>query len=64
MIMVEEFFLGILMDHFSLDPMKHSADHNLPFTVLGTGFLWIAWNGYNAGASLASDGKLFEKFAQ
>ena len=41
---------------FCLDPTKDSVHHNLPFTVLGTGFLWVGWNGYNAGASLAADG--------
>ena len=43
--------------------MKHISNNNLPFTVLGTGFLWVGWNGYNAGASLASDGKLFQQFS-
>ncbi|MEL6892859.1 MAG: ammonium transporter [Actinomycetota bacterium] len=30
--------------------------HNLPFTVLGTGMLWLGWFGFNAGSALAADG--------
>jgi Amt family ammonium transporter len=30
--------------------------HNLTYTVLGTGMLWVGWFGFNAGSQLASDG--------
>ncbi|KIX11449.1 ammonium transporter [Dethiosulfatarculus sandiegensis] len=30
--------------------------HNIPFTVLGAGLLWVGWFGFNAGSSLAADG--------
>ncbi len=32
------------------------APHNLPFTVLGGGLLWIGWFGFNAGSALAANG--------
>jgi Amt family ammonium transporter len=30
--------------------------HNLTYTVLGAGMLWVGWFGFNAGSQLASDG--------
>lgn len=30
--------------------------HNLPFSVIGAGLLWVGWFGFNAGSALASDG--------
>jgi Amt family ammonium transporter len=30
--------------------------HNVPFTLIGTGMLWVGWFGFNAGSELASDG--------
>jgi len=30
--------------------------HNVPFTLIGTGMLWVGWFGFNAGSQLASDG--------
>ncbi|MCF8031967.1 MAG: ammonium transporter [Desulfarculaceae bacterium] len=30
--------------------------HNIPYTVLGTGLLWVGWFGFNAGSALAADG--------
>ena len=30
--------------------------HNLPYTMLGTGILWLGWFGFNAGSALAADG--------
>ena len=30
--------------------------HNLPLTVMGAGFLWVGWFGFNAGSALAADG--------
>jgi Amt family ammonium transporter len=29
--------------------------HNLTYTVLGAGMLWVGWFGFNAGSELASD---------
>jgi Amt family ammonium transporter len=30
--------------------------HNIPFTVLGVGLLWVGWFGFNGGSALAADG--------
>lgn len=30
--------------------------HNIPYTVLGAGLLWMGWFGFNGGSSLAADG--------
>jgi Amt family ammonium transporter len=37
-------------------PEAPMEPHNIPFTVLGTGLLWVGWFGFNAGSSLAADG--------
>jgi Amt family ammonium transporter len=33
-----------------------NVPHNVPFTLLGAGLLWIGWSGFNAGSALAADG--------
>src|SRR5688500_16006944 len=30
--------------------------HNVPFTLLGAGALWLGWFGFNAGSALAANG--------
>ena len=30
--------------------------HNLPFSVIGAGLLWVGWFGFNAGSALKADG--------
>jgi Amt family ammonium transporter len=30
--------------------------HNLPMTLIGTGFLWFGWFGFNGGSALAANG--------
>jgi Amt family ammonium transporter len=30
--------------------------HNLPFSVMGAGLLWVGWFGFNAGSALKADG--------
>lgn len=37
-------------------PGKISPPHNLPFAVLGAGFLWFGWFGFNAGSALGANG--------
>ena len=37
-------------------PTTHMPPHNLPFTVMGAGMLWVGWFGFNAGSELAADG--------
>jgi len=36
--------------------MDNMSPHNLPFTVMGAGLLWVGWFGFNAGSALAADG--------
>ena len=33
-----------------------SRPHNVVYTVLGAGLLWVGWLGFNAGSALAADG--------
>ena len=37
--------------------------HNLTYTALGAGMLWVGWFGFNAGSQLASDGLASSAFA-
>jgi Amt family ammonium transporter len=34
----------------------HFIPHNLPFTIIGAGMLWVGWIGFNAGSQLAANG--------
>ncbi len=38
---------------FGKTPME---PHNIPYTVLGTGLLWVGWFGFNAGSALQANG--------
>jgi Amt family ammonium transporter len=38
------------------------APHNLPFSVLGAGFLWFGWFGFNAGSALGVNGQTVYAF--
>jgi Amt family ammonium transporter len=35
-------------------PHEPMPPHNLPFTVIGAGLLWVGWFGFNAGSALGS----------
>ena len=37
-------------------PHEAMPPHNLPFSVIGAGLLWVGWFGFNAGSALAADG--------
>ena len=37
-------------------PNTPMEPHNIPFTVLGAGLLWVGWFGFNAGSALAANG--------
>jgi len=41
--------------HFDPD-VTTAGQTNLPFTILGTGLLWIGWMGFNGGSAYAADG--------
>jgi ammonium transporter, Amt family len=38
---------------FGKAPME---PHNIPYTVLGAGLLWVGWFGFNAGSALSANG--------
>ena len=37
-------------------PQEAMPPHNLPFSVIGAGLLWVGWFGCTAGSALAADG--------
>ena len=37
-------------------PGRVPPPHNLPFTILGAGMLWVGWMGFNGGSAMAADG--------
>lgn len=37
-------------------PHTPMPPHNLPFTIVGAGMLWVGWFGFNAGSQLAANG--------
>jgi Amt family ammonium transporter len=49
--------VSALVAAIMLGKRKNSAPpHNLPYTVVGAGMLWVGWFGFNAGSALAVDG--------
>ncbi|MBX3414348.1 MAG: ammonium transporter [Pirellulales bacterium] len=44
-------------------PTQPMPPHNLAFTALGAGMLWVGWFGFNAGSALAADGIASSAFA-
>lgn len=41
--------------HFDPDVLQ-TGQTNLPFTIVGTGLLWVGWMGFNGGSALAANG--------
>ncbi len=37
-------------------PAAPFEPHNIPYTVLGAGLLWVGWFGFNGGSALAANG--------
>jgi Amt family ammonium transporter len=48
--------LAILLGKRKGWPHEHLGPHSLPWTLLGTGILWVGWAGFNAGSALAANG--------
>jgi Amt family ammonium transporter len=48
--------LAVLLGRRRGWPKELMAPHNLPWTLLGTGILWVGWAGFNAGSALAANG--------
>ncbi len=44
-------------------PKEPMPPHNLAFTALGAGMLWVGWFGFNAGSAIAADGIAASAFA-
>jgi ammonium transporter, Amt family len=44
-------------------PHEPMPPHNLTYTALGAGMLWVGWFGFNAGSALAADGISASAFA-
>ncbi len=38
-------------------PQAPMEPHNIPYTVLGAGLLWVGWFGFNAGSALGANGQ-------
>lgn len=38
-------------------PTQPMPPHNLTYTCIGTGLLWVGWFGFNGGSELAADGR-------
>lgn len=55
--LVAAFILGSRA-HFDPD-VVNAGQTNLPFTILGTGLLWVGWMGFNGGSALVANGKIF-----
>jgi Amt family ammonium transporter len=43
-------------------PKEGHPPHSMPLVMIGTGILWFGWFGFNAGSSLAADGKAIQAF--
>jgi Amt family ammonium transporter len=53
--LVAAFILGY---RANFDPdVVNAGQTNLPFTILGTGLLWVGWMGFNGGSALSANGK-------
>ncbi|CAM4826970.1 unnamed protein product [Rotaria magnacalcarata] len=55
----------ILGSRAQFDPdVLNTGQTNIPFTIVGTGLLWVGWMGFNGGSALEASGKfIFRKFS-
>lgn len=57
--LVAAFILGT---RAQFDPdVVNNGQTNLPFTILGTGLLWVGWMGFNGGSALVANGKVISE---
>ncbi len=47
---------AIIIGHRKGHPGTPMMPHNLTYTIIGAGMLWVGWFGFNAGSELAADG--------
>ena len=44
-------------------PREPMLPHNVVFSLIGTGLLWVGWFGFNAGSAVAAGGLATSAFA-
>lgn len=50
----------ILGSRAQFDPdVLNTGQTNLPYTIIGTGLLWVGWMGFNGGSAMVANSKLF-----
>ncbi|MCP4131824.1 MAG: ammonium transporter [bacterium] len=59
---VSALVMALMLGKRSGNAAMSSSPHNLPFSVLGAGFLWFGWFGFNAGSALGVNGQTIAAF--
>ena len=54
---VSALVIAILIGKRKGFPTEPMPPHNLTYTCIGTGLLWVGWFGFNGGSELAADGR-------
>ena len=54
---VSALVMAVLIGKRTGFPTQPMPPHNLTYTCIGTGLLWVGWFGFNGGSELACDGR-------